>query len=112
MAYVDWYIEGRQFGNCNCDYGCPCQFEALPTKGNCEGFEVLEIDKGHFGDVRLDGLRYAMLYAWPGPIFEGKGALQAIIDERADPAQREALETVLHGRETEAPGTASRNAYP
>ncbi len=101
MAYVDWYIEGRQFGNCNCDYGCPCQFEALPTKGNCEGFEVLEIDKGHFGDVRLDGLRYAMLYAWPGPIFEGKGALQAIIDERADPAQREALETVLHGRETE-----------
>lgn len=97
---VDWYVEGVEFGNCNCSYGCPCQFEALPTYGNCRGFEVLRIDKGHFGDVDLTGLKSAMFYAWPGPIFEGKGQLQAIIDERADEKQREALETILHGKET------------
>ncbi len=101
MAYVDWYIEGKQFGNCNCNYGCPCQFEDLPSQGNCRGFEVLHIDRGHFGDVKLDGLRAAVLYAWPGPIFEGNGELQAIIDERADDRQREALKKVLHGEETE-----------
>jgi hypothetical protein len=101
MTYVDWYIEGKSFGNCNCNYGCPCQFEDLPTHGNCRGFEVLAIDKGHFGDVKLDGLRAAMLYAWPGPVFEGNGAMQAIIDERADDRQRDALKTVLHGGETE-----------
>jgi hypothetical protein len=101
MPSIDWYIEGIEFGNCNCNYGCPCQFEDLPTHGNCRGFEVLQIERGHFGDVRLDGLRCAVLYAWPGPIFEGKGELQAIIDERASPEQRDALEKVLHGKETE-----------
>jgi hypothetical protein len=100
MGMVDWYVEGVEFGNCNCDYGCPCQFESLPTHGHCRGFEVVRIDKGHFGEVSLDGLRVALIYAWPGPIFEGKGEMQAIIDERADAAQRQALTTILHGGET------------
>jgi hypothetical protein len=100
MAQVDWMIEGVEFNNCNCDYGCPCQFESLPDKGNCQGFEVVRIDRGHFGDVRLDGLCAALIYAWPGPIFEGKGQMQTVIDERATEAQREALKTVLHGGET------------
>ena len=105
MANVDWYIEGLEFGNCNCDYGCPCQFEALPTHGDCRGFEVIRIDRGHFGEVKLDGLNVALLYAWPGPIFEGNGALQAIVDERADAGQREALTKVLHGEETDEAAT-------
>ncbi len=100
---VDWYVEGVLFTNCNCDYGCPCQFEARrPTHGHCRGYEVVRIDQGHFGDVPLAGLRFAMLYAWPGPVYEGDGAMQAIIDERADARQREALTTILHGGETEA----------
>jgi hypothetical protein len=98
---VDWYVEGVAFGNCNCDYGCPCQFERRPTHGDCRGFEVLRIDRGRFGEVPLDGLQAALLYAWPGAIFEGDGAMQAIIDERADARQRQALATVLHGGETE-----------
>jgi hypothetical protein len=100
MGMVDWYVEGVEFGNCNCDYGCPCQFESLPTHGHCRGFEVVRIDKGHFGEVSLDGLRAALIYAWPGPIFEGNGEMQAIIDERADAAQRQALATILYGGET------------
>jgi hypothetical protein len=100
MSMVDWYVEGIEFGNCNCDYGCPCQFESRPTHGYCRGFEVVRIDKGHFGEVSLDGLRAALIYAWPGPVFEGNGEMQAIIDERADGAQRNALATILHGGET------------
>jgi len=102
---IDWSIEGSSFGNCNCGYGCPCQFEDLPTHGHCRGFEALSIDTGHFGDIRLDGLRIALLYAWPGPIFEGGGELQAVIDERAAADQRHALERVLHGEETEEAAT-------
>jgi hypothetical protein len=98
---IDWSVEGVEFGNCNCDYGCPCQFEQRPTRGHCHGFEVVRIDKGHFGDVPLNGLYLALLYAWPGAIFEGGGAMQAIIDERADERQREALVTIVHGGETE-----------
>jgi hypothetical protein len=101
MSMVDWSVEGIEFGNCNCDYGCPCQFELRPTHGGCRGFEALRIDRGHFCDVQLGGLYAALIYAWPGPIFEGNGALQAIIDERADNRQRKALATVLYGGETE-----------
>jgi len=105
MSKIDWYVEGVEFGVCNCVYACPCQFEALPTHGNCRGFEVVRIDKGRFGEVPLDGLTAAMLYAWPGPVFEGKGEMQVVIDERADARQREALIKVLHGEETEEGAT-------
>ena len=101
MDVVDWYIEGVEFGNCVCGYSCPCQFEERPTHGHCQGFEALDITKGHFGDTDLTGLRYGLLYAWHGAIFEGGGEMQMIIDARASEAQRKALETVLTGGETE-----------
>ena len=105
MNMIDWYVEGPSFGNCNCDWCCPCQFESLPTHGSCRGFEVFRVDRGHFGDIRLDGLKAAVIYAWPGPIFEGKGELQAIIDERADAKQRTALARILHGEDTDEAAT-------
>jgi hypothetical protein len=97
---IDWRIEAVTFGSCNCDYGCPCQFERRPSQGNCRGFEVARIERGHFAAVRLDGLCFAVTYAWPGAVFEGNGAMRAIIDERASDPQRQALTTVLHGGET------------
>jgi hypothetical protein len=105
MSRIDWYVEGIEFGSCNCIYACPCQFEALPTYGNCRGFEILRIDRGHFGDVPLGGINIALLYAWPGPIFEGKGEMQVIVDERADPRQRQALTRIVHGEETDEGAT-------
>lgn len=102
---IDWSIEAISFGNCNCDYGCPCQFEQRPSRGDCRGFEAGRIERGHFGEVRLDGLCYAVMYAWPGAIYEGNGAIQAIIDEHADEQQRQALATVLYGGETEPAAT-------
>jgi len=98
---IDWSIEAVSFANCNCDYFCPCQFERRPNQGSCRGFEVARIERGHFGHVRLDGLCFALLYAWPGAVYEGNGTIQAIIDERAGEDQRRALATVLHGGETE-----------
>lgn len=102
---IDWYVEGVSYGNCNCDYGCPCQFESDPTHGNCCGFESARVDRGHFGDVRLDGLYFALVYAWPGPIYRGNGAMQAIVDERADQRQRDALDRILRGQETKEAAT-------
>ena len=100
MPQVDWYIEGIEFGSCNCDYAGPCQFESRPTRGHCRGFEAVRIDGGHFGDIQLGGLCAALIYAWPGPIYEGNGEIQAVIDERANTEQRRALATVLYGGET------------
>ena len=54
MANVEWRIEGPHFINCNCAYGCPCQFVALPTDGTCKAIVGFRIDKGNYGDVPLD----------------------------------------------------------
>lgn len=101
MTYTDWMITTKRLVTCNCDYGCPCEFNACPTHGFCEGVEAFEIVEGYFGDVRLDGLRGAGVYRWPGPVHEGGGAYLTIIDARATEAQREALLTILSGEEQE-----------
>ncbi len=97
MTDAAWRIEGPHFMNCNCAYGCPCQFVALPTDGTCKAVFAFRIDKGNFGDTSLDGLLAANLYSWPGAIHEGNGDMQSIIDERADDAQRQALKAILQG---------------
>ncbi len=33
MAYVDWRLKGPEVAACNCSWGCPCQFNGLPTLG-------------------------------------------------------------------------------
>ena len=98
---IEWRIKAREFANCNCDYGCPCQFNALPTHGTCEAAVGYQIDEGHFGDVNLDGLRVAAVYKWPGPVHGGDGEMQGIIDESANDAQRDAVFRILKGEETE-----------
>ena len=101
MAFVDWSIKGPELSTCNCDWGCPCQFNALPTRGNCRAVVAFRVDKGHFGDVKLDGVKAAAVLAWPGAIHEGHGEALAIVDERADERQREAILKILTGQETE-----------
>lgn len=101
MARTEWRIRGKEFANCNCSYGCPCQFNAPPTHGDCRAAAGFQIDEGHFGDVKLGGLRAAGLYAWPGAVHEGNGTMQIIIDERADAKQREALLRIMTGQDTD-----------
>ena len=100
-----WILRGTQFTNCNCDYGCPCQFGSPTTHGHCEAVITGFIEEGHFNDTRLDGLNYAMLLYWPGEIADGNGKQRAIIDERANAAQREALRKILHGESTKPGAT-------
>lgn len=102
---TEWRIKGRELANCNCSYGCPCQFNALPTNGACKAAVGYQIDEGHFGDVDLSGVRAAGVYTWPGAVHEGNGTMQLIIDERASDAQREAMLKVMQGEETEPMAT-------
>jgi hypothetical protein len=106
----EWTIRAHEFSNCNCAYGCPCQFNALPTYGNCRAVVGFQIHQGHHGDTKLDGLKVAGMFIWPGPIHEGHGEAALIIDSRADPAQREALLRILSGQDTE-PGATIFNVF-
>jgi hypothetical protein len=101
VAYVDWMIRTKQIGTCSCDYGCPCEFNAPPTRLPCEGVMAMEITEGYFGDVRLDGLRVAGVYRWPGRMHEGHGTWWSVIDKSATPEQVDALFTIMGGKEQE-----------
>jgi hypothetical protein len=58
----------------------------------------MHIERGHFNDLNLDGLTWIVTFRWPGPLHEGNGSVQPFIDERASPAQRNALLMILSGR--------------
>jgi hypothetical protein len=99
MAY--WEFKGRELVNCSCEYGCNCQFNALPDKGHCWAVAGIVIDEGRHGDTRLDGLKIGAVFKWPGPIHEGNGEALAFVDERADDAQRDALLKIMTGQDTD-----------
>jgi len=95
-----WEIKGRELVNCTCEYGCNCQFNGLPDKGHCHAVAGIAIDEGHYGDTRLDGLRIAAIFKWPGAIHEGNGEAIAFLEDKTTPAQREALLKIMSGQDT------------
>ncbi|MFK4489751.1 DUF1326 domain-containing protein [Bradyrhizobium yuanmingense] len=104
MAASDWRLEGEWMKNCTCAFGCPCDFNARPTQGYCKGLVAMRIAKGHFEGTRLDGLCFAITVDFPGPLHEGNGTIQPIIDERATAEQRQALFDIFSGKHS-AEGT-------
>ena len=98
---TNWTIKGREFLNCNCSYGCPCQFNALPTHGFCQAVSGMQIEEGVHGTTKLNGLRFAGIFRWPGAIHMGHGESVFVIDERATPDQRNALLRIVSGEDTE-----------
>ena len=94
---TSWRLNGNVLIACNCDFGCPCNFNARPSHGHCEGGWIWVIGQGHVEDVRLDGLGLALFADWPGAIHEGGGRAACYVDERADESQRGALARVLRG---------------
>jgi hypothetical protein len=90
-------MKGEEAGGCNCAWGCPCQFNALPTHGRCEGFVTVRVAEGYFGELGLDGIRFAMAFSFPGAVHEGNGTLQLIVDERSTVDQRDAIAAITSG---------------
>jgi hypothetical protein len=97
-AKVKWSWEADYLQACNCDYGCPCEFSAPPTRGFCDGTGAWKIISGRYGDVSLDGLGIGFAAHWPKAIHEGDGTLALFLDERATPQQRAALLQICSGQ--------------
>lgn len=92
-----WQMRVYFLDSCNCDWGCPCQFNARPTHGNCEGVIGVHIIKGNYGSVKFAGLNMAWIGSWPGPVHEGHGKISCYIDECASDDQFEALSKIITG---------------
>ena len=94
-----WKITGQLEEACSCDAACPCWFDSKPTKMTCGGGQVLFIQKGNYGKVKLDGLAIANMAQSPA----GETMMESFgnwnfsynyIDEKAAPEQRKALEAI------------------
>jgi hypothetical protein len=105
-----WTLQGTLMIACNCDYGCPCNVNGLPTTGKCEGGWTWHVEEGRYSETSLDGLNLSIFAAWPGAIHEGGGRAVSLFDERADEGQREAL-TVLARGEVGGPWAIFINTY-
>ncbi len=55
-AAQEWAIKADHTESCSCSPACPCLFGSSPTLGHCEANALLEIKRGHYDNVRLDGL--------------------------------------------------------
>ncbi len=99
-----WMIRAKEFSNCNCTHGCPCQFNAPATHGFCEAIANIDIMEGYFNDTKLDGVKFVGIFKWPGQIVDGNGKAQIIIDQKATQAQREAVLNIVSGQSS-APGS-------
>ena len=97
-AVPSWQLRGHVILACNCDYGCPCNFNGLPSTGKCEGTWSWHVEDGQYGDVSLSGLNFAVAVNWPGAIHQGNGEAMVVIDEAADARQREAIGALLGGQ--------------
>ena len=99
MSNTAWRIVADETATCNCAWGCPCQFNALPTHGRCEAVVAVRIREGHYGSTTLDGVTFANAFWWPGAVHEGNGIVRLAIDERATPEQRDAIMKITSGKE-------------
>ena len=92
---VSYHLKGFYVLGCNCDWGCPCNFEAPPTRGFCEGGGMWQIEEGHYCGVKLDGLCVGLFIHSPAALHLGNVTLVMLVDERADSRQRQAIEAML-----------------
>jgi len=92
---TSYSLKGVFVAGCSCDWGCPCNFEAPPTKGFCEGGGIWQVEHGHYREVPLDGLRFGIFAHSPAALHLGNVTMLALVDDRANARQREALEAML-----------------
>src|SRR5687767_2257113 len=78
-----WHLKADYVETCNCDYGCPCNFDSIPTYGFCRALVLYHIREGNYGDIKLDGLDVVGAYSWPKAIHEGNGTMQLYITKNA-----------------------------
>ena len=112
MPEPNWSLRGEYMETCNCDYLCPCIYtnpQGPATNDNCTAVMVFRIDDGRSGTMRLDGLKFALVIRSGKVMADGNWVFGAIVDEAADPAQRQALAAIAGGEAGGPPALIRQN---
>ena len=100
MATPSWKVTGQYYETCSCDFICPCilgQMAVEPTKGWCIFTMGFQIDRGSYGDVRLDGLGFIVAGRTPEAMGKGNWSVGVVVDEKASAEQRDAITSIVSG---------------
>ena len=100
MTTPAWNISGQYVETCSCDFVCPCilgQMAVRPSKGWCTFAMAMQVERGSFGDVPLNGLVFIVLGMTPEEMGKGNWSIGLVIDERATAAQRDAITAIASG---------------
>jgi hypothetical protein len=68
-----------------------------PTKGDCTFAMAMQIERGAFGSVSLDGIPFIILGLTPEEMAKGGWSVGLVIDERATAEQRDAIIAIASG---------------
>jgi hypothetical protein len=101
MTIPKWKLSGEYMESCNCDYLCPCIYtnpQGPATHDHCTALMVYRIDEGNYGDVTLDGLKFALVIRSGKVMADGNWIFACVVDEKTDETQREALAAIVSGR--------------
>lgn len=97
-AIPPWSITADYVETCNCDYGCPCNFNGFPTFGFCRALVLYHLKEGsRYGKTDLSGLDVVYVGNWPKAIHEGDGTVQIYASRNASPEQRKGVVNIFHG---------------
>lgn len=100
MATLAWKVQGQYYETCSCDFVCGCvpaQLMVKPTKGSCTFAMAFQVERGHFGDVPLDGLGFIVVGVTPEEMGKGNWSVGVVVDERATTEQRDAITGIASG---------------
>ena len=102
ISPTSWSVKGVYYEACNCDPVCPCRsIDGSPrqraTYGMCEFALSWSVVSGQYGPVRLDNFNVAMAGQWDTDS-DKPWDIILYIDERADAAQKNALEQIFSGQ--------------
>jgi hypothetical protein len=100
MTTTSWQVDGQYYETCSCDFVCPCilqQMAVEPTKGTCTFAMGFKIERGKFGSESLDDLGFIVLGFTPEAMGKGNWSVGLVIDDRATPAQRDAITAIASG---------------
>jgi hypothetical protein len=68
-----------------------------PSKGSCTFAMAMQVERGSFGDVPLNGLTFIVLGMTPEEMGKGNWSVGLVIDDRATAAQRDAITAIASG---------------
>jgi hypothetical protein len=105
-----WSLEGKMISADSCDVGCPCPLGLAPTHGHCDFVALWQVDNGRYGDVKLDGVKFAVAGAFIQKVIgemPKKTFVAYYIDSGASTEQKEALRKLFSGPSFAAMGQAA-----